>query len=95
MVGHSSDLVAWRKCGDNQVAGEGTPKGPAPHCYSPVGGLEQSPRELGGETSRARGEANSPRKGSKGILWAGQPAGTGQGSHQWEAADGGKSHPIP
>lgn len=83
MVGHSSDLEAWRKCGDNQFAGEGTSKVLVPNPYSPLRGLEQNPRELRGGTSRARGRGKSPRRGTKGSFWAGQPAGTGHGSQQW------------
>lgn len=77
-------IVQTKRHGEhNQAAGEGTPKVPVPHCYSPLGGLEQSARELGGETSRAREGADSPRRVVKGILWVGQPAGPGQGSQQW------------
>lgn len=40
---HPSDIEAWRKYGDNQVAREGVPKAPAPPWYSLLGGPELSP----------------------------------------------------
>lgn len=77
---HPSDLEAWRKCGDNQVAGEGILKVPAPPWYSLSGGPELSSGELRGATPRARGGAKSPRSWAKGTFgwgaswnWAGFP----------------------
>lgn len=69
---HPSDLEAWRKCGDNQVAGEGVPKVSAPPWCSLPGGPELSPGELRGTTSRARGGAKSPRIWAKVTLQLGR-----------------------
>lgn len=84
--GHSSDLEAWRKCGDNRVAREHVPTVPAPLGYSLLKGLEQGPREFRVKhVGLGKGQnplLPHPEEG-QGTLWVGQAAGTGQASKQW------------
>lgn len=96
MVGHSSDLEAWRKCGDNPVVREIVPTVPAPPRCPLLRGPGQSPGEFRVK-HLGLGEGQSPPRKGAGTLWVGQAAGTGQASQQWGGSRrkglGGVPHP--